>query len=85
MRLKSTPRAALGKTIEWRNWRAVESPAGFGRRPARVRGQRSAELTCAETFGEFVEEIRLEQRSHVLLMPQYTEPVTSARRGRCSM
>jgi hypothetical protein len=33
-------------------------------------------LTCAETFGEFVNEIRQEQRSHVLLMPQYTEPVT---------
>jgi hypothetical protein len=33
-------------------------------------------LTCAETFGEFVSEIRQEQRSHVLLMPQYTEPVS---------
>jgi hypothetical protein len=33
-------------------------------------------LTCAETFCEFVSEIRLEQRSHVLLMPQYTEPVS---------
>ncbi len=33
-------------------------------------------LTRAETFCEFVGEIRLEQRSHVLLMPQYTEPVS---------
>jgi len=33
-------------------------------------------LTRAETFCEFVSEIRQEQRSHVLLMPQYTEPVT---------
>ncbi len=33
-------------------------------------------LTEAETFCEFVSEIRQEQRSHVLLMPQYTEPVT---------
>jgi len=33
-------------------------------------------LTGAETFGEFVSEIRREQRSHVLLMPQYTEPVS---------
>jgi hypothetical protein len=33
-------------------------------------------LTSAETFCEFVSEIRLEQRSHVLLMPQYTEPVS---------
>ncbi len=33
-------------------------------------------LTQAETFEEFVGEIRREQFSHVLLMPQYTEPVT---------
>ena len=33
-------------------------------------------LTQAETFCEFVSEIRQEQRSHVLLMPQYTEPVS---------
>jgi hypothetical protein len=33
-------------------------------------------LTRAETFCEFVREIRQEQRSHVLLMPQYTEPVS---------
>ncbi len=33
-------------------------------------------LTHAETFCEFVSEIRRERRSHVLLMPQYTEPVT---------
>lgn len=33
-------------------------------------------LTSAETFCEFVSEIRQEQRSHVLLMPQYKEPVS---------
>jgi hypothetical protein len=33
-------------------------------------------LTSAETFCEFVSEIRQEQRSHVLLMPQYTEPLS---------
>jgi len=33
-------------------------------------------LTRAETFCQFVGEIRRDQRSHVLLMPQYTEPVT---------
>ncbi len=33
-------------------------------------------LTHAETFCEFVREIRQKQRSHVLLMPQYTEPVS---------
>jgi hypothetical protein len=33
-------------------------------------------LTGAETFGEFASEIRRDQRSHVLLMPLYTEPMT---------
>lgn len=33
-------------------------------------------LTRSETFCEFVGEIRREQRSHVLLMPQYSEPVS---------
>ena len=32
-------------------------------------------ITGAESFCEFVSEIRDDQRSHVLLMPQYTEPV----------
>jgi hypothetical protein len=32
-------------------------------------------LTRAETFSDFVSEIRQEGRSHVLLMPQYAEPV----------
>ncbi len=31
-------------------------------------------LTQATTFNEFVDEIRREQRSHVLFMPQYAEP-----------
>jgi hypothetical protein len=31
-------------------------------------------LTRAESFPEFIAEVRLEQRSHVLLMPQYAEP-----------
>ena len=33
-------------------------------------------LTAAESFPEFVSEVRCDQRSHVLLMPQYTEPVS---------
>lgn len=33
-------------------------------------------LTAAETFCEFASEIRQERRSHILLMPQYSEPVT---------
>jgi hypothetical protein len=32
-------------------------------------------LTHAESFSEFVHEIRIEQRSHVLFMPQYAEPL----------
>jgi hypothetical protein len=31
-------------------------------------------LTRAGSFPEFIAEVRLEQRSHVLLMPQYAEP-----------
>jgi hypothetical protein len=33
-------------------------------------------LTGAESFCEFVNEIRRDRRSHVLLMPQYSEPVS---------
>ncbi len=33
-------------------------------------------LTHAETFCEFVQEIRTEQCSHVLIMPQYDEPLS---------
>jgi hypothetical protein len=32
-------------------------------------------LTGATTFADFVDEIRLERRSQVLLMPQYFEPL----------
>jgi hypothetical protein len=32
-------------------------------------------LTAANTFADFVDEIRLERRSHVVLMPQYFEPL----------
>jgi hypothetical protein len=32
-------------------------------------------LTAATTFADFVDEIRLERRSHVVLMPQYFEPL----------
>jgi hypothetical protein len=33
-------------------------------------------LTHAETFSEFVHEIRTEQCSHVVIMPQYDEPLS---------
>jgi len=32
-------------------------------------------LTAAATFADFVDEIRLERRSHIVLMPQYFEPL----------
>jgi hypothetical protein len=32
-------------------------------------------LTAATTFADFADEIRLERRSHVVLMPQYFEPL----------
>ena len=32
-------------------------------------------LTAATTFAEFAEEIRVERRSHIMLMPQYFEPL----------
>lgn len=34
-------------------------------------------LTNSSTFGEFVEEVRDYGRSHVLVMPQYREPMAS--------
>jgi hypothetical protein len=33
-------------------------------------------LSHAETFCEFVREVRIEKRSHVLIMPQYYQPLT---------
>jgi hypothetical protein len=39
-----------------------------GREPSGV-----LNLTCAQSFSEFVDEVRKKQRSHVLFMPQYSE------------
>jgi hypothetical protein len=36
---------------------------------------RAVNLTRAESFCEFVHEVRVQQRSHVLFMPQYDEPL----------
>ena len=33
-------------------------------------------LTRAQSFGEFADEVRFQQRSHVLFMPQYAESLT---------
>jgi hypothetical protein len=61
----------------------VEELAALWHRPLVSGGDRhgcaasgALNLTCAETFCEFVSEIRQEQRSHLLLMPQYNEPVS---------
>jgi len=32
-------------------------------------------LTCADNFADFVQEVRLKRRSHVVFMPQYHEPL----------
>jgi len=41
-------------------------------------------LTTAGTFSEFVQEIRLDQKSHVVFMPQYSEP-RAVRTAHCLM
>jgi hypothetical protein len=57
--------------------------AGKWQRPLVAGGDRhgctasgALNLTQAETFCEFVDEIRRAKSSHVLFMPQYTEPVS---------
>ena len=61
----------------------VKEPADRWQRPVVSGGDRhgcapsgALNVTSAETFCEFVNEIRQEQRSHVLLMPPYAEPVS---------
>jgi len=63
--------------------RQVSELASRWQRPVVAGGDRhgctasgALNLTGAESFCEFVSEIRFDQRSHVLLMPQYTEPVS---------
>ena len=52
----------------------ARSSAGGDRHGCTASG--ALNLTQAETFCEFVDEIRTAQSSHVLFMPQYTEPVS---------
>ncbi len=40
-----------------------------------MRAQRRPQLDARRMFGEFMNEIRVEKRSHVLFMPQYAEPL----------
>jgi hypothetical protein len=63
------------------NIRVIEL-AGFWKRLLISGGDRhgcepsaALNLTRAENFSEFVREVRVEQRSHVLFMPQYAEPL----------
>jgi len=62
---------------------AVVQLADRWRRPVVSGGDRhgceasgALNVTRAESFSEFVGEIRKEQRSHLLLMPQYAEPAS---------
>lgn len=73
----------INATRSARENKRVEELAEESNRPLVSGGDRhgcaasgALNLTRAETFCEFVGEIRREQRSHVLLMPQYTEPVS---------
>jgi hypothetical protein len=64
----------------WPENRGVIQLAGVWRRPVISGGDRhgcepsgALNLTCATSFSEFVNEIRNEQLSHVVFMPQYAE------------
>ena len=54
--------------------RALEQAADLRRRPPRPGAERQREPDQATSFNEFVHEIRDENRSHVLFMPQYAQP-----------
>jgi hypothetical protein len=69
---------------QWRENRRTLSLAARRGLPAISGGDRHGcepnaliNLTGARTFAEFVEEVRVERRSTVLLMPQYREPMVS--------
>jgi hypothetical protein len=64
----------------WTENKGVVQLAAVWQRPLISGGDRhgcepsgALNLTCATSFSEFVDEIRLEQRSHVVFMPQYAE------------
>jgi hypothetical protein len=71
----------LNATRPWKENSAVVELAERWQRPVISGGDRhgcepsgALNLTRALSFSEFVHEIRVEQRSHVLFMPQYAEP-----------
>ncbi len=64
----------------WAENKGVIQLAAIWQRPLISGGDRhgcepsgALNLTCAASFSEFVNEIRLEQRSHIVFMPQYAE------------
>jgi len=71
----------LGGLRSWEENRAVVNLAARWNQIMIAGGDRHAaepsavvNLTNAESFSEFVHEVRSERRSHVLFMPQYAEP-----------
>jgi len=72
----------LNGTRSWEENQAVLPLAEGWNLPAVSGGDRhgcepsaALNLTDAESFTDFIHEVRKEQRSHVLFMPQYTEPL----------
>ena len=70
----------LNAMRDWSENKAVIQLAAAWQRPLISGGDRhgcepsgALNLTCAASFSEFVDEIRGEQRSHVVFMPQYAE------------
>ena len=70
----------LNAMRDWAENRGVIDLAAIWQRPLISGGDRhgcepsgSLNLTCATSFSEFVNEIRLEQISHIVFMPQYAE------------
>ncbi|MGD0579984.1 MAG: hypothetical protein ABSC08_13765 [Bryobacteraceae bacterium] len=68
----------------WSENRRVAALAASLERPVVSGGDRHCcepnallNLTNSDTFGEFVEEVREYGRSHVLVMPQYREPIVT--------
>jgi hypothetical protein len=68
----------------WSENKRVTALAAAAERPVVSGGDRHCcepnamvNLTNSSTFGEFVEEVRDYGRSHVLVMPQYREPIVS--------
>ena len=66
----------------WAENKGVIQLAAIWQRPVISGGDRhgcepsgALNLTCATSFSDFVNEIRLEQLSHIVFMPQYAEPL----------